>query len=206
LAKEEGGDAAGLRRLMDALPDAESRNIRATVIDRMGRPTPGQETDSVFSIGKFLTDYNIMSAKAKSLLFQGESKRTLDDLAAIAAADKKAGKYLNTSNTGRALTTSGTGILAFFNLPLAIASAGGQLSMGALLASPKFATWLAKAPKNPAAFPQYTKKLSAIAASEPIIANDIANVQRFLADQFAKSPGKLAAEDSNDSGREPPPE
>jgi len=205
LGNAETGNAANLRRLMNALPENEARNIRATVIDRLGKPTPGQQTDNTFSLDKFLTDYNKLSGKAKSILFTGESRRALDDLAKIAAADKKAGRFLNTSNTARAVgvqaaVTGGAGLL--LNPIVAGLMAGGQFAFGKLLASPKFATWLAKVPANPQAMQAHIKRLDSIAAAEPIIANDIASIKQFLAN--APTSARAAAAEGDDVGEERP--
>lgn len=205
LGNAETGNAANLRRLMNALPENEARNIRATVIDRLGKPTPGQQTDNTFSLDKFLTDYNKLSGKAKSILFTGESRRALDDLAKIAAADKKAGRFLNTSNTARAVgvqaaVTGGAGLL--LNPIVAGLMAGGQFAFGKLLASPKFATWLAKVPANPQAQAAHIKRLDSIAAAEPIIANDIASIKQFLAN--APTSARAAAAEGDDVGEERP--
>ncbi|ASK88456.1 hypothetical protein [Sphingorhabdus sp. SMR4y] len=207
MANRETGNAENLRRLMQALPKAEARNIRATVIQRLGRPTAANANDADFSLGKFLTDYNKMSSKAKSLVFTGESRKALDDLAKIAKESKDADRLLNTSNTARSVgvqaAISGTAGLLISPF-MAGTIAGGQFALGKLLASPKFANWLAKMPANPAAQKQYAKRLSAIASAEPVIANDIKSVQSFLNNSLSASPGRAAAQNEADSRGKPP--
>lgn len=207
MANKETGNAENLRRLMQALPKAEARNIRATVIQRLGRPTAANANDAEFSLGKFLTDYNKMSSKAKSLVFTGESRKALDDLAKIAKESKDADRLLNTSNTARSVgvqaAISGTAGLLISPF-MAGTIAGGQFALGKLLASPKFANWLAKMPANPAAQKQYAKRLSAIASAEPVIANDIKSVQSFLNNSLSASPGRAAAQNEADSRGKPP--
>lgn len=209
MSQGKKGGIQRLSRLMAELPKEQVGDIRATLIDRLGKASAGQqdETGQKFSASTFLTNWNKMSSEGKSVLFRGEDlRKNLDDIAATANASKEAQRYANSSNTaggiaGQIILTGGAATGGI--VPLLLAS-GTQFLSGKLLASPKFANWLAKAPANPAAQRQYSKKLSAIASAEPVIANDIKSVMSFLDDSFAASPTRAAAQDEPDSGREPP--
>jgi hypothetical protein len=80
------------------------------------------------------------------------------------------------------------------------ALAGGQRAYGALLASPKFATWLSRAPKtdDPLKIRNYIGRLSTIATQTPALAADVEALQADMeaslgsAGTGAATPGVLA--------------
>jgi hypothetical protein len=77
-----------------------------------------------------------------------------------------------------------------------LALGGTQYAAGNLLASPKFASWLARAPKSndPLAIRNYATKLTAIAAAQPELAPDIEAYQQSVLDATGqmKPKGALA--------------
>lgn len=201
LANPKTGDANRLRRLFDAMPKDEAASVRATLINRMGRPTAGasQNADEAgFSFNTFLTNWNNMSPRAKATMFPKESRESLDKLVTVSKAVKEAGSSLNTSNTAGALTVQGilTTGLWYLEPITAVAGAGGQYAIGKLLASPKFARILAGAPK--AATPQARKvisaRLSGLAKAEPMLAREIGLYQKAINDNVGIA---AAAEDPN---------
>src|SRR5690606_32868337 len=106
MAKPDSGNAANLRRLMQAMPKEEANSIRATVINRLGRPTKGSsEAQDAFSFNTFLTNWNNMSMPAKRTMFPGETIEALEKLATVSQGVKRAGADMNTSNTARVLTS-----------------------------------------------------------------------------------------------------
>lgn len=196
MARGKSGGVKRLTGLLAELPRDEAANVRATIVERLGKATAGQQDDagSKFSANTFLTRWNQMSDKGKAALFGGgELRRNLDEIAKLADATAQTGKYANTSNSVGGIV-SNAGILASigYSSPKAALIGGGvQFLTGRLMASPKFTAWLARMPDNPAALPRYREKLSQIAAQEPIIANDIQSVQNFLRnglDRAAASP------------------
>jgi len=62
---------------------------------------------------------------------------------------------------------------------------------GVVLASPKFARWLAKMPSNPALAEKHVRALSKIAANDNAIAADLSGLQQELMGLFA--PARSAA-------------
>lgn len=202
MAQGKSGGVKRLSRLLSSLPADEAGSVRATIINRIGK-----EGDA-FSPTKFATAWNEqMSTKGKAALFGNSGLRDdLDKIAKVATAMKEAGKYQNFSNTvggigGQILLTGGAGSLGLTSLALAsIAQYGG----GRLLASPAFARWLARAPKNPAAAKAYTGQLSRVAALEPSISGDIKGLQTYLAKAFEASPSRAAAEQESDRRGVPP--
>ncbi len=208
MAKGKGGGAGRLARLMRELPPEQLGDVRATLISRLGKASAGQQDDAgqTFSASTFLTNWNKMSAKGKNILFSdGDLRRNLNDIAKLANATKEAQKFANHSNTagGIAGNTLILGGVAYVNPAAALVGGGSQFLTGQVLASPRFANWLAKAPAKPSK--QYYDRLSAIAAKEPVIANDLKSIQNFL--QGAPvSPGNLAASEKIDGGGEEPPQ
>lgn len=202
MATGKGGGVARLRDIMRSLSDEERGNVQATIIDRIGRATKGAQgaEGETFSANTFLTNWNGLSQKGKSVLFgNSELRQSLDQLARVAESMKDTGRYTNTSNTGGALgwqALVSTGAYTTGGLPSALLAAGGQYITGKMLASPRFAAWLARAPKKPTAqaAQAYTKRLQSIAAAEPVIAADIGRFSQFLNAANDVSPVGAAAQ------------
>lgn len=207
-AGAKGGDFNKLSRAVRSLPEDEANNVRAYFIDRMGMAKAGGQDSNaeVFSPDVWVTNWNSLSPRAKAVLFQGEHRKALDDLATVFSGMKASRTFSNTSGTGYSVWGATNAAMATAN-PVAFAlSAIGQVGSGVLLGSPRIARWLVALGKKPNASAQlaHINQLTAIARSEPVIANDIFSLQQRLAEQFQKSPGALAAQDSGDGRREPP--
>lgn len=202
MATGKGGGVARLRDIMRSLSDEERGNVQATIIDRIGRATKGAQgaEGETFSANTFLTNWNGLSQKGKSVLFgNSELRQSLDQLARVAASVKDTTRYANTSNSAGALGWQAfvsTGAYTAGGLPSALLAAGGQYITGKMLASPRFAAWLARAPKKPTAqaVQAYTKRLHSIAAAEPVIAADIGRFSQFLNAANDVSPVGAAAQ------------
>ena len=197
------GNSVRLRQFIGALPDDEAGMVRATFINELGRAAPGAQdaTGEAFSLAKFLTDWNKIGESAKATLFTGESRAALNDLAKVAEGTKAAQGYANRSNTSGGIWGN-LGLLAggASVAPTTATIAGAtQLIGGKLLSSPKFARWLAKAPKKPNAGAEraHIQRLSAIARAEPSIANEITGLQDMLLRAANDSLGRAAASNEN---------
>lgn len=187
MAGGKGGGVNRLSKMMQSLSDAERGDVQATIIDRIGRATKGNQDDTggAFSASTFLTNWNGLSSKGKAALFgDGDLRSSLDQLARVASNIKDVSRYTNTSNTAGALgwqaaLSGATGVISF---PAAVLAGAGQYITGKMLASPKFAAWLARAPKNatPAQARAYSERLKNIATAEPVIASDIGRFSQFL--------------------------
>lgn len=191
------GNAQRLEAFMRALPAEEAGVVRATIIDRLGRATSGQQDDAgqAFSLNTFLTNWDKIETGRKTL-FDPATRAALDDLAKIASANRDAGRFLNTSKTGGVVAgvlTGGTAAIDIATLgkTLAVQYAGARL-----LASPRFARWLARAPK--ARDPQaHMAQLQDIAAKEAAIAPEIMGFQQRLMDALGQQPAGVAAAEQN---------
>lgn len=187
MASEGSGNEQNLRRLLRAMPKDEANNVRASIINRLGRPRSGAGEvldEGSFSFDTFLTNYNSMSARARATLFPQETRDALNHLANVAAGVKRAGQSMNHSNTARAVGVQAavSGGLFWVEPITALAGAAGQYGVGKLMASPRFARWLAGSTRvtNPAAQRAYVERLGAIARTEPGISAQVEALQSAL--------------------------
>jgi len=198
----DGGDAARLARTIRSLPEDEAAVVRATIFSRLGRASPGQQGAAVdtFSPASFGTQWAKLDHRAKSILFPGvEYRQSLDDIARIAEAMKASEKFANTSGTALAERLGknlfGATVVGYILHPTAaIAGEGVGYGGGMLLASPRFAKWVASSvnkPNGPATL-AHINRLSSIAVAEPAIANEVLALQQRLASAF--QPQSLAAQ------------
>lgn len=208
-AKAKGGDFNKLARAVRSLPDDEANATRAYILDRLGATTRTKmdgTTEEAFSPSVFMQQWGKISPRAKAVLFQGDHRKALDDLETVFSGMRASNIFGNPSGTGYTTWGAANATLAGLNFPAFVMSAVGQVGAGALLASPRLAKWIvgmAKKP-NPSAQLAHVNQLTAIARSEPVIANDIFTLQERLAAEFSRSPGSLAAQYTSDGRGEPP--
>ncbi|QDZ07449.1 hypothetical protein FPZ24_08120 [Sphingomonas panacisoli] len=187
-------------RFLNTLPNDEANDVRASVIGGLGRATNGTQNaeGDAFSLAKFLTNYNEIGENAKRAYFGPEARAALNDLARIADGAKEAAKYANRSNTGGSVANLATGATGLLGLPVLAKVLVGQYAAGRLLASPRVARWLARAPRTSLSTPAYVERLSRIARAEPTIANEVLGLQARLRDAFTVPPMRAAADESGD--------
>lgn len=203
-ASANASDFGRLSRLVRSLPQDEADTVRASLISRLGRASAGRQDQGgdVFSPAEFATQWDKIDKRAKAVLFQGEHRAALEDFARVMSGMKASTAYANNSKT--ALGANGIALITWaIASPIGAAvTAGAQLGAGKLMASTKFAKWLAAAPKKPnaPAFLAHVDRLSALSRAEPVIANDILSLQARLAEAFggAANDGtaRLAAEEA----------
>jgi hypothetical protein len=209
LGRGSKGGVEMLRTVFGEMKPAEANQLRATLVDRLGR----QQNGSDFSASTFFTNYGEkMTNDTKDAMFGTSGlRRNLDEIATVAKEMQAAGRFANTSNSGGSVNM-GTNIGLLASIPaslylgevatamqafVGVLSLGGaQYAAGNLLASPKFASWLARAPKSndPLAIRNYASKLTAIAAAQPELAPDIEAYQQSVLDATGqmKPKGALA--------------
>lgn len=171
MADKEKGDIDQLSQLAASVPREQWGEFTAGVLANMGRAKPGVQNaeGSVFSPATFLTNYNKMSDKAKTLLFNragaGELRGALDTLdQAVQAAqmgNKNAGDVANLARvierlkeTNKATNWSNTanhgtaGFVLFdlleHGLDASALKVGAPAYIGAkLMTNPAFVKWMA---------------------------------------------------------------
>jgi hypothetical protein len=211
----EGGDAARIAQMMRSLPPEEASIVRASIFSKMGMAKPGNQDISgeVFSPAEFATQWAKLDHRAKSVLFPGaDYRQDLDDIARIADSMKRSHEFANTSRTALASRVSGNlvGVAALGWLTHPTVGPVGEIGaygIGHLLASPRFARWLASAPKKPvgAATLSHINRLSTIAAAEPAIAGSVMDLQHRLTEAFLRSPpDRIAAHEDDQNVRNKP--
>ncbi|MEG3083705.1 hypothetical protein U1707_08625 [Sphingomonas sp. PB2P12] len=178
-----------------ALPPHEQGVVRASLIQRMGMATKGNQDEAgeVFSLSTFLTNWNEIGERAKNTLFGPEGRAALNDLAIYAREAKQSQKFANHSNSAGAVSNL-SAIWNFSTLGTALAAENGG---GRVLASPRFARWLARPPRaaTPAASRAWVERLTRVAKSEPAIAQDVLGIQTRLRDMLMGSPATVAAQE-----------
>lgn len=180
---------ASVQRAMASLPASARRDAAATVIDRLGRATPGQQNaeGTAFSAQTFLTNYSRMTPEAKRGLFLfpngGAISAKLDSIARAASHMRDANKvYSNPSGTAGAAANIGVGAGLAGGV---LAIAGGNVKGGAsaiagvlgsmtlarggayMMTNPKAVTWLAEATLvKPERLQQHIRRLAVLASQE----------------------------------------
>lgn len=202
MARGQRGGNARLSRVMSALSPQEAGNVRATLVDRLGKARPGSQDaqGEAFSPATFLTNWNKMTPQAKASIFPDKATRdNLNDLALIAERTKAGQSMANTSNTGIAVNTAnviGGGAVAYANPVAALLGAGSLLITGRLMASPGFARLLARTAKMPpeAANRTFREQLGVLATREPALQGDVNSLLQAMNDNGPR----LAADGNNE--------
>jgi hypothetical protein len=176
------GNNARAVKFLNSLPESERANVRASIIGALGKAKAGKQGSEGenFSLDTFLTNWNQVGKSARAAYFGPEANAALSDLAKIAEGTREAQGYRNFSNTGGVIGNGVTALTALAGVLPFIKVVGSQYAIGRMLASPRFARWLARAPTAKAAKIAYAQKLSGIAKAEPAIASDVLSLQSRL--------------------------
>ena len=207
MARGKAGGNVRLGRMLNSMTEDERKQVRATLIDRIGRPAE----DAGFSSDTFFRNWQKMTPQAKEGLFKdGKLRQSLDDIASLAAATRES-KNIAEHGAHKGLLTGNLGLQlawAVAHPPSFIGGGAAQYITGKLLSSPKFAKWLANAPasESPAAQRKALDQLGVLAAQDLIIRRDALALQQHLEESLSRSPGLVNAEEEGDGGREPPEE
>lgn len=194
------GNNARAVKFLRALPAEEQANTRASIIGALGRASAGQQNAAgdAFSLDAFLTSWDKIGKTAKEAFFGAEARAALNDLALVAQGSKQAGAYANRSQTGGVVAGLATGATFSAGFPILLATLGSQYGIGRLLASPRFARWVARGKGTSLSPVAYADRLSRIARAEPAIANDVLALQQRLTEAFSSAPARLAADEAPD--------
>lgn len=96
---------ADLAKVRQAVSDETWDELASSVVSRMGRAPEGNFTPERFS-----TEWGKLSQGGKSLLFKGETRKALDNIAAVSSRFKKLNEYANPSGSG--MTVAGSSYFA----------------------------------------------------------------------------------------------
>mgnify|MGYP006270470597 CR=1 FL=1 len=151
-AQSNGGNFKALAQTMRSLPEDEANTVRATILDRMGNARAGaQNADgTVFSPAEFVTQWNNLSARAKSVLFPDAQHRAdINALAQVMDGMKRSATYNNHSKTG--IIGGGLAAMHAMSNPLTgIPQLLAEYGAGKIMSSPKVARFLASRAATPA--------------------------------------------------------
>lgn len=211
MARGQRGGNARLSRLLANMTEEEAGNVRAVVVDRLGKANPGAQNaeGDVFSAATFLTNWNKMTPQAKTSLFSDSKLRAnLNDIAMLAEGTKASQALNNTSNTAAAGIGAAYGAGAATSPLKTIMAAGGQLLTARLMASSGFARILARTSKMPEASARRSlaDQLKVLATREPALAADARALQQHLQQTFGQSPVRAVASEEEGNGRRVPPQ
>jgi hypothetical protein len=197
------GDSARLGRFLNAVTPEEAGIVRGSLINEIGRANPGAQNAAgdAFSFSTFLSNWDKLPERSRNLLFRGEHRQAVEDLARLAEGARATRSYANTSGTGGAMNSS-----RFVSEAGRMASTAGGITTlgltpilenltGRLLASRRFTQFLARPPRDRSAA---IRRLSAIASREPAIANDLVPIRNAL----QQSVTSAAASPAGDSKRQ----
>lgn len=197
-------DSGRLKAFIDHATDEEGGVIRSSLINELGRAPSGQQgaQGDKFSLSTFLTNWDLLPERSRNILFRGDSRAAIEDLATVAEGSREAGKYANRSNTGGAVNTGDImrGLSVYSAWGSAGASAIVENLTGRLLASPRFARWLARPAADAGT---RMRRLAQIVAREPQLASDIIPIQSALARFSDGGARSAAAQNTQDAGSPP---
>lgn len=185
--------ATTLRNVMGSLKKSERDVITATVLNRMGKATAGQQGTNAegmadkFSTSTFLTNWAKMSPQARSVLFDHKGPKFREDMNKLAqvATNLREGSQVFANPSGTSQGAAQLGTSAAFVMSALTGNIGTAAGIGAgagaanlsarLMANPKFVSWLAKQTNRPVGtLPGQIGTLANIGKDDP-------DVQEFIA-------------------------
>lgn len=194
----EGGTT--LKRVMEALPDDGKKSLTAAVLNRMGRPTPGQAglPAEQFSPGTFMTNWSKLSQEARRELFghygPGFAK-DMDQIARVADNIKSGAQvYANPSGStnkafaygyAAALVASLMDVTGASTASLAGSGIGANLA-ARLLTYPPAVRWLSRAtiaPKGSVVGSLASLRNIAASTKDPQLAELATELQEVVPDE-----------------------
>jgi hypothetical protein len=216
-ARRQGGNLGRFQETWSKLPKATRDSFAATQLDDLGRSTSGAQNDlgTNWSFNTFGSNWDRLDPRARAMMFGGtEQSQTIDDIARYSARLKDIGAQRNTSNTASHMLAGGFWAETLSHLlsgqPLKAAATIGGAAVTrpvakVFLATPAMRAWTRDALRtavgtaktgtvSPSAILPLNRRLGAIAANSPAIANDVLGLQEKLAQAFAPAPGQMAAQ------------
>lgn len=203
---KSSADLATLAEIRKSLPADEWSQVQNGIIRLLGQP--GNSAGRDFDPGTFVRTFKDMAPEARNLFFgKNELRANLDEFVGVMDDLAKVNALRNTSQTVPNLIGAATLGAIGFSLPgiaSAAATAVGTFGLAKLWTNPRFVKWatgyarMVRAAERANGPPNISKQLDLlkkVAAAEPAIAQDALGLQQYLAQQFAQTPSKLAAED-----------
>ena len=197
------GNGARFSQFVKSLPAEEAGNVRASLIEGLGRAKAGAQNaeGDAFSFASFLTNWTNISKTARGALFEEGDRQAIERLARVSNQVKEAAKYANSSNTGNVVVNAGTGAYAIADPLGGFLGVAATWGLGKALAAPGVARVVAgmATSRSPGQARDAVKRLTDIAAKNPAVAKEVLG----LRDQIARglndnlTPGVAASEPDN---------
>lgn len=159
--QQNSSDFQLLQMAQKAMPKEEWGNLGASILHKMGKPTPGaRDALSVapdFSLSSFSTNWNKLSSRAKDLLFGsdevGSQRAGLERLARIVQSQKNVAAFANRSRSGEMMVMrdimgflgGGAGMAAPVTTAIGVGAGWG---VAKAIMSPKFVNMIFKPPSE----------------------------------------------------------
>jgi hypothetical protein len=169
------GNEQLLATLRRTLRPEEMGEVASAIISEMGRPVGsarGVTQELGFSVQSFLTKWQNMSDRSKTMLFGGEHRAALDDLVRVVSRLANVEALANTSRTtsnalGLGGIATGGGYLAGGSLAAAqtaLGAAGATYGASVLFSRPSYVRWVIRylRAKEAARNPQSAGKLATV--------------------------------------------
>lgn len=180
------GNGARFTQFVKSLPAEEAGNVRASLIEGLGRAKSGAQNaeGDAFSFASFLTNWNNISKTARGALFEEGDRQAIERLARVSNQVKEAAKYANSSNTGNVVVNAGTGAYAIADPLGGFLGVAATWGLGKALAAPGVARVVAgmATSRSPGQAKDAMKRLTDIAAKNPAVAKEVLG----LRDQIAR--------------------
>jgi hypothetical protein len=180
------GNGARFSQFVKALPPEEAGNVRASLIEGLGRAKSGAQNaeGDAFSFASFLTNWTNISKTARGALFEEGDRQAIERLARVSNQVKEAAKYANSSNTGNVVVNAGTGAYAIADPLGGFLGVAATWGLGKALAAPGVARVVAgmATSRSPGQAKDAVKRLTDIAAKNPAVAKEVLG----LRDQMAR--------------------
>jgi hypothetical protein len=179
------GDINKLQTLRRVLTPDDWGDVSATVLDRLGRKTPGQvDVGPDFSVNTFMTRYSAISPEARDVLFSGnkEMKAALDGFVKALGAMKNTERLANVSQSGNQAIGAMTGG-AFMAAPVSTSAGLLLANMGArALYSPAFVKLATRSlnATTPEAKAAIGRDVSRFVSQNPALAEEANNLLRLI--------------------------
>lgn len=215
---QSGGKFDKFSSMWKQLEPADQADAAATIAASLGRKGNGEFSAS--TLVRSLDPAKGINPRTARLVFGDDGAKALQDLSVLAKAKTDTQAALNNSRTGATVSKAANGLKTLMMGALGFGAGGpGGAALGAvsrgfiskwgeeraarMLLNPDFTKWLRAAPNsaNPKVIDQYFSRLAGVGS---IAVNDNQAFVSALRSAFSRSPGAAAADESGDSGREPP--
>jgi hypothetical protein len=164
-ARDKGGDVRLLAQLRQSMQPAEFQQVGGTILAELGANRASGE----FNLAQFVTNWNKLGDRAKSVLFSPQSRAAIDDIAQMGSHIKGALRESNTSHTASVLVLLD---IAKDAALLGADIASGGLGMGSAIgagtsaAAVTLGRWLAT-PATAASIGAWTRAYRAVTLGRP---------------------------------------